>query len=284
VPQIGDILREARIHRGLTIRDVSDVTKIRARYLEALEQDDYEALPGSTFVKAYLRTYAIFLRLDPDALLDEYRLVHEPRRDDVAIRRDKRVDPSRAQAMSTQSKRKARGGRRGYFLIGALAVAIVVLLAIYGSGRGEPAATLDPDSVGGLISSTSTSDLGVSGTTEGSPTESSDGNGGSTTTIEDGSTTTTSVVVATGNDVKLVLTVSEGSCFLVVREDNEQGAELYAGTLSAGEDQTFDGSKRYWLHVGVPKVLIVNVNGVDHSLEGPPGYFVVTETSIESLP
>ena len=58
---------------------MSDATKIRTRYLEALEQDDYEVIPGATFVKAYLRNYATFLRLDADALVEEYRYGREPR-------------------------------------------------------------------------------------------------------------------------------------------------------------------------------------------------------------
>ena len=58
MPDIGNTLREARIRKGLTITDVENVTKIRAKYLEALEEDDFEVLPGPTFVKGFLRTYA----------------------------------------------------------------------------------------------------------------------------------------------------------------------------------------------------------------------------------
>jgi len=71
VADIGNSLREARIRRGLTIKDVEDITKIRSKYLEALEENDYEVLPGPTYVKAFLRTYASFLKLDPDELLED---------------------------------------------------------------------------------------------------------------------------------------------------------------------------------------------------------------------
>ena len=67
VPEIGNTLREARIRKGLSIKDVEDATKIRSKYLEALEEDDFEVLPGPTFVKGFLRTYAVFLKLDADA-------------------------------------------------------------------------------------------------------------------------------------------------------------------------------------------------------------------------
>ena len=86
--------------------------------------------------------------------------------------------------------------------------------------------------------------------------------------------------MATGENVTLVATVAEGSCFLVVREDSEEGVVLYQDTLSAGEEQSFSGSKRYWLHVGAPDSLVLTVNGVERSIDGDPGYYVVTETQI----
>ena len=81
----------------------------------------------------------------------------------------------------------------------------------------------------------------------------------------------------------MVLTVIQGSCFLVVRQDNESGAELYAGTLSAGGQQTFDGAKRYWVMVGIPQALSVSVNGTPYSLSGPAGAFLVAETGVDRV-
>src|SRR5205085_6736864 len=62
VPPIGETLREARMRQRLDITDVEAQTKIRAKYLRALENEDFGMLPGSTFVKSFLRTYAEFLR------------------------------------------------------------------------------------------------------------------------------------------------------------------------------------------------------------------------------
>lgn len=57
--------------RGLSIHDISDALKLSPRQVEALEQDDYEALPGPAFVRGFLRNYARCLGLDPAPLLDE---------------------------------------------------------------------------------------------------------------------------------------------------------------------------------------------------------------------
>jgi len=67
------------MRQHLDITDVEARTKIRAKYLRALENEDFGMLPGSTFVKSFLRTYAEFLGLDPHLLVEEYRARHDPR-------------------------------------------------------------------------------------------------------------------------------------------------------------------------------------------------------------
>jgi hypothetical protein len=68
----GALIRRVREARGLTLRDVGDATRISARYLEALEADDREQLPSSTFVKGYLREIARLLELDEATLVHGY--------------------------------------------------------------------------------------------------------------------------------------------------------------------------------------------------------------------
>src|SRR6187397_2861243 len=77
MPSIGDTLREARMREHLDIADVEAKTKIRAKYLRALENEEFGMLPGPTFVKTFLRTYAEMLGLDPHVLVDEYRANYE---------------------------------------------------------------------------------------------------------------------------------------------------------------------------------------------------------------
>jgi cytoskeleton protein RodZ len=81
MPSIGDTLREARMRQRLDIADVEERTKIRAKYLRALENEEFGLLPGSTFAKTFLRTYAEVLGLDPHVLVEEYRANYEPRDD-----------------------------------------------------------------------------------------------------------------------------------------------------------------------------------------------------------
>src|SRR5438309_8835395 len=77
MPEIGESLREARMRARIDVSEIEAKTKIRAKYLRALENEEWGLLPGPTFVKSFLRTYAQALGLDSKALVEEYRLNHE---------------------------------------------------------------------------------------------------------------------------------------------------------------------------------------------------------------
>ncbi len=115
--------------------DVSEIeaqTKIRAKYLRALENEEWDLLPGPTFVRSFLRTYAQALGLDDKAIVDEYRRLYE--------------QPSELEhqpVMSTSRRphpRSSPGGRRpsrGYVIaVGVFGVLIVLLLVGLLSGKG----------------------------------------------------------------------------------------------------------------------------------------------------
>jgi cytoskeleton protein RodZ len=145
MPEIGATLREARMHARIDVSEIEAQTKIRAKYLRALENEEWSLLPGPTFVKSFLRTYAQALGLDAKALVEEYRLHHEgvgePFEPIVSA-------PHRARSgSSSRAPRAARPGRaggsrsgpsRGYVVavsvIGAVIVLLVVLLATGGGG------------------------------------------------------------------------------------------------------------------------------------------------------
>ena len=77
MPEIGPTLREARMRARIDITEVEQATKIRAKYLRALENEEWSLLPGSTFIKSFLREYADYLGLDSRTLVEEYKLRYE---------------------------------------------------------------------------------------------------------------------------------------------------------------------------------------------------------------
>lgn len=79
--KIGAILQRAREERDLTLQDAEDATKIRKRYLKALESDDYTALPDPVYILGFLRTYGNYLGLDGDRLAEEVKRRRARRRE-----------------------------------------------------------------------------------------------------------------------------------------------------------------------------------------------------------
>jgi hypothetical protein len=118
--------------------DVSEIeaeTKIRAKYLRALENEEWDLLPGPTFVRSFLRTYAQALGLDSKALIDEYRLHYERPSE---IEHQPVMSPPRR----TPSRPRPSRPSRGYAIaIGVFAVLVVLLLVgllTGGKGKGSP--------------------------------------------------------------------------------------------------------------------------------------------------
>ena len=72
-PAVGQSLREARVGRGIELSEAEQETKIRAKYLRAMEDERWELLPGEPYTRGFLVSYAEFLGLDPDPLVAEYR-------------------------------------------------------------------------------------------------------------------------------------------------------------------------------------------------------------------
>jgi cytoskeleton protein RodZ len=84
--EIGNSLREARLRQGLEFPEVEQATKIRGKYLRALEDEQFDILPGQTYVKGFLRTYAEYLGLDGQLYVDEYNSRYIPGDEETPLR------------------------------------------------------------------------------------------------------------------------------------------------------------------------------------------------------
>jgi cytoskeletal protein RodZ len=122
----------------LDVSEIEAKTKIRAKYLRALENEEWSLLPGPTFVKSFLRTYAQALGLDARALVEEYRLHHEGP-----------SDPGFDPITSTPPRQRQRPPRSGpstaYMIsvavVGLVIVLLIVLLATGGSSPNKGTGT-----------------------------------------------------------------------------------------------------------------------------------------------
>jgi cytoskeleton protein RodZ len=145
MPDIGATLREARMRQRIDISEIESETKIRAKYLRALENEEWDLLPGPTYVKSFLRTYAEALGLDGKLLIEEYKLRHE-RLSDVEMQ------PIRPPGAARDPRRRRRvGSGRGWAVLAVVALLIGGLYALGqidggDGGGGNDAASTTPTS------------------------------------------------------------------------------------------------------------------------------------------
>jgi len=129
---IGETLREARSRRKANLSEVEAAIKIRVRYLQAIENEEWDALPGGAYTRGFIRTYAAHLGLDGDRLADDYRREVEPRTERVP----KRVEPVPTGARGGDSRLSGRLLIAGVCLV--LAAAVVGIAVTGGGDEGGP--------------------------------------------------------------------------------------------------------------------------------------------------
>jgi cytoskeletal protein RodZ len=250
MPTIGDSLREARMREHLDIADVEAKTKIRAKYLRALENEEFGMLPGPTFVKTFLRTYAEALGLDPQVLVEEYRATYEPREEAEHLQQ---LGPTAV------ARDRRRGGGIGpppprpWMLIALAIVTIVGVLAVIGLVGGSG----DDDDNGGSQQS------------------------GQTNTTPKPKEKQKKEKPAVPKTVTLKI-VPANQVYVCI--DSGAGTDItFEGILDG--PRTFRGGKRLRVNLGKTD-LQLTVNGKDVPIEpGPePVGFAFTPSSTKSLP
>lgn len=114
---VGQILREARRRRGVELSAVEEATRIRPRFLRAIENEEWDALPGGIYTRGFIRTYATYLGLDGNRLAEDYR------REVEGEGQESGVEPAPG------GSGKAGGGGQPVRGVGWIAVATVILIA-----------------------------------------------------------------------------------------------------------------------------------------------------------
>jgi cytoskeleton protein RodZ len=228
--EIGNSLREARIRQGIDLTRAEEATKIRARYLQALEDERFEILPAETYVKGFLRTYAEYLRLDGQLYVDEFNSrfasTDEPAASTVVPRR--------------QRQRTSESSLVVVTLAGIVAIAVLVVVAFRFSNDDrtrEPAANL-----GGPAATTA----GGGSAGQGKGERAGGKRGGS----RKGAGSATAA--------KVVLTAARGDCWVAVRSGGPEGELVFSGTIAYGSTERFAG-RRLWLEFGAAPSQNLNV-------------------------
>jgi cytoskeletal protein RodZ len=129
--EIGNSLREARVRRGIDFAQAEVATKIRGKYLRALEEEQFDTLPAETYVKGFLRTYAEYLGLDGQLYVDEYnsRFVIGEEQSEARARRSAARPQRRNRRIETNVVLVA---------LAAIAVLTVIVISAWKASGGKP--------------------------------------------------------------------------------------------------------------------------------------------------
>ena len=231
--EVGAKLRNERERRGIGIDQIEAETRIRAKFLLALEEERFDALPGPAYVRAFVRDYAEQLGLDPQELVAELNARPDLVEDIV-------MTPPRQVATVPLLDRRARIA--AWALAGVLVAALVAIGIIVLGSRG------------------SSSGAGHTRT----PPASTAGTGTTRPPTTGGTGTTTPV--ASGRPAALELVAQKGSVWLSVRAGSASGKVLFQNTLPSGHHLRF-ARRRLWVRVGAPWNLGLTAAG--HKLAVP---------------
>lgn len=115
--EIGERLKEARKEKNISLESLQDITKIQKRYLVAIEEGNFDVLPGKFYARAFIKEYALVVGLDPDELLEEYKSqVPTPNEEE--------------QVQYTRLSRSQKDRSKGNSIFSFIPTVIVVLLII----------------------------------------------------------------------------------------------------------------------------------------------------------
>jgi cytoskeletal protein RodZ len=223
--EIGNSLREARLRQGLDLPRIEEATKIRGKYLRALEEERFEVLPGDTYVKGFLRTYADYLGLEGQLYLDEYNSRFMAAEEAPV-------------AQSTAPRRRSRPVESNLVVVALAGIVAVTVLVVVGLREAGSDPSNDPPIVPATTGQT---------TTESTATETTAG-------------PTTAAQAPVGR-ARLVLTAARGDCWMQVRAGGVNGKLIFEGTVEQGQTQRFVKYKRLWLELGAPGNLNAKLNG-----------------------
>src|SRR6266508_535320 len=131
--EIGNSLREARLRRELDFPELEQGTKIRAKYLRALEDENFDQLPEPTYVKGFLRAYADYLGLDGQLYVDEFNV----RYSSVAEMLERWVRGTTPPRLQRKRQRRLESNVVWFAIIGISPDTALVIAACRYSARGN---------------------------------------------------------------------------------------------------------------------------------------------------
>jgi cytoskeletal protein RodZ len=247
---IGAYLRAGRRKRRVSIERAAEETRIRADFLMRMESDEFDFL-APPYVRGFLRSYANFLRLEPQPLIDEF---------DRRYARS-RLDTDQIVALERRSRSMPRQRRRpnSWTVAAFLAAGTLILLAVIGvlsGGNHRP-----PRNNVALNSPAPTASVSPTATSSPTPTPSP-------------KPKPTQIAFSQGIHLKIVDT--RARCWVQATADGNDAVPIFTGTLEVGQSQTLKAAHSLKVILGMGEGVDLIVNGQNIRYHGPPGSDTIT--------
>ncbi|WP_336785971.1 helix-turn-helix domain-containing protein [Paenibacillus sp. MMO-177] len=263
---LGALLRKAREERGLTLDDVQEITKIRKRYLEAIESGDHSVLPGTFYLRAFVKNYCDAVGLDADEVLRLYQHEIPASVTDQIVEAVPARQPKRVRTRSSE-----RISKLGFnIMMWSFLILIVVVVWVYFVNQKAN----NPKE----IDNTNITDQASPAPPSQSPSSS---NGGGTTTTPTATPTPTPSqapttvtfsskvgkvdhydVAPAGMVHKVEIKISGGPSWTEVRSGGSSGKAIISETAPDGSAFTYDLDQPLYINVGRADLSSISVDGV----------------------
>ena len=272
--KIGRILEQKRKEKGLSLEDVEQATKIRKRYLDGLEREDYAVLPAGVYAQGFLKTYANYLGLDGEDLSRQLKSRRKPRRE-RGINYNTEPENGFEEPLIAPSGLQGTEKRRFptsavVTLLVAVLVLAVVIGALYFVGRGVEASRSGEDnpSPAQPAENPPKQDPEKVASKEEAREAGAQKNMAAASKEDAGNTGTKDAQQSAPPDTLSVsISVTDRPSWLFIRTD---GTPVYEQVAEPGFSQTFEADRRLYIKGGDAGAVTVEINGQDAGTLGQP--------------
>lgn len=258
---VGQTLREAREAKGLTLKDIQESTKIQPHYLKAIEEDRFDRLPGHFYTRAFIRTYAEHVGIDPKPLLAE---ITKPEEDELESVQEFQTLSRRADREREPSFSLAKWFSRGLLILFLVLVGTVIYTAVDGANMGVDFFSGE-NSEGEKQTNSESSGEGVDDAGDDTQEEQeTEENVEPAVTVEKTSEEGENIYYTVNGTDELTMDVKTSDrVWVEVREGDSKGEVLTSEVLTEGDSQQFTSKNGLYIRVGNPPGLELSVNDTD---------------------
>jgi len=241
----GQLLRAAREAKKWSLLETEDLTKIRVRYIQALEEEDYEILPGLTYTKGYLRTYAKHLGLNPDEIINLYNQSITPEIEAKPI-----PDVPQSEMLKYRPRWFKSVG------VGIAAVLAIIVIVVFLGWKSPEKKLADSSYSAPPLPSAPKTETSVSHPSTSVSASTSESSSATSTPKSPGTPPDVAAATQEGLTAQLVFTQP---CWIEIKVDGQPSVQ---GTFAAGTTKVIKGNSKIEL------VTVGNAGGVSITLNG----------------